>query len=80
MRHGLIPGYNVDKVNISAGLEELSKCGYDKAETIMLIEYCLMRHGRGEEVEAQRMAIDKTFFGITLTVWFRVLAAAIVSA
>jgi hypothetical protein len=76
MRHGLIPGHNVDKVNVEAGLRELAACGYDDPHTKAVIEYALTRHGRGEEEAAQRGAIDKSFHGISLTCWYRVLAAA----
>lgn len=71
-----IPGYNVDKIDIAAGLRELKACGYDDQHTAMVIEYALQRHARGEEAAAQKGAIDKDFYGITLTCWFRVLAAA----
>lgn len=72
-----VPGYNVDKVNVAAGLRELAACGYDDPKTIMVIEYALMRWARGEEVEAKRGAIDRAFHGINFTCWLRVLAAAI---
>lgn len=35
-----------------------------------------MRWGRGEEEEAERGAIDRNFYRISLTCWRRVLAAA----
>lgn len=78
MRPGLIPGYNVDKLNIEAGMAELIACGYDEryVETHNVIHFALQRWIRGEEVAAQRMAIDSTFHGIDLTSWYRVLAAA----
>jgi hypothetical protein len=72
----LEPGYNVDRVDVAAGMAELDKCGYTCPKTRMVIEYALMRHKRGEEEQAQRGAIDETFHGIDLTSWFRVLAAA----
>jgi hypothetical protein len=71
-----VPGYNVDRVDVAAGLKELKACGYDAPETIMVIEYALMRWARGEEEAAQRGAIDRSFHGINLTCWLRVLAAA----
>ncbi len=80
MRTGLIPGHNVDLVDVDAGLRELTACGYDSPETKMVIEYALMRWGRGEEEQAQRGAIDPRFHGIALTCWYRVLAAARASA
>lgn len=75
-----IPGYNVDRVNIDAGLLELKTCGYVEPKTIMVIEYALMRWARGEEEAAQRGAIDRSFHGINLTCWLRVLAAAMAGA
>lgn len=76
MRQGLIPGVNVDPINVGAGLRELTACGYHEPETHMVIGYALQRWQRGEEEAAQRGAIDKAFHGIDLTSWMRVLAAA----
>lgn len=76
MRQGLVPGYNVDKINVKAGLEELTKIGYTDSRTIMVIEYNLNRWAKGEEEAAQKAAIDKDFYGVDLTTWIRVLAAA----
>lgn len=76
MRQGLIPGHNVDRIDINAGLRELAACGYHEAETRFVIEYALARWARGEEEAAQRGAIDKGFHGIDLTSWIRVLAAS----
>jgi hypothetical protein len=72
----LTPGYNVDRTDVGAGLLELGCCGYDDPQTIMVIEHALMRWARGEEAAAQRGAIDQTFYGIDLTSWLRVVAAA----
>lgn len=71
-----VPGYNVDRIDVAAGVRELRACGYDEPETVMVIEYALMRWARGEEESAQRGAIDKAFHGINFTCWIRVLAAA----
>ena len=71
-----IPGYNVDRIDVAAGLRELKACGYSEPETVMVIEFALMRWARGEEEAAQRGAIDRSFHGINLTCWMRVLAAA----
>jgi hypothetical protein len=77
MRPGLSPGDNVDRIDIAAGLRELAACGYDdSAKTRLVIEYALQRWARGEEEAALRGAIDRTFHGIDLTSWVRVLAAA----
>ncbi len=74
------PGYNVDRIDVAAGLRELESCGYDESRTVMVIEYALMRWARGEEAEAERGAIDQSFYGINLTCWIRVIAAARASA
>ena len=75
-----IPGHNVDRIDVAAGLRELKTCGYEEPETVMVIEYALMRWARGEEAAAQRGAIDRSFHGINLTCWIRVLAAAMTGA
>lgn len=71
-----IPGYDVDRIDVAAGLRELGECGYDDPHTTMVIEHALQRWARGEEEAAQRGAIDASFYGISLTCWLRVLAAA----
>lgn len=80
MRPGLISGVNVDRIDIDAGIRELKACGYTDERTIMVIDFALARWARGEEEQAQRGAIDKNFYGISLTCWIRVLAAARASA
>lgn len=75
-----VPGYNVDRIDVAAGLRELKTCGYDEPETVMVIEYALRRWARGEEEAARRGAIDRSFHGINLTCWLRVLAAAMAYA
>ena len=76
MRTGLIAGHNVDRISVPAGLRELAACGYHEPKIRMVIEHALMRWQRGEEGAAQRGAIDRTFHGIDLTSWTRVIAAA----
>ena len=77
MRQGLAPGLNVDRIDVAAGLRELVACGYDDSiKTRMVIEYALQRWARGEEEAAQKAAIDRTFHGIDLTSWCRVLAVS----
>jgi len=76
MRQGLIPGENVDRINVCAGLRELALCGYDDTHTSMVVQHALMRWERGEESQAERLAIDKNFYGIDLGSWLRILAAA----
>jgi hypothetical protein len=77
MRHNLKPGFNVDEINVAAGLQELLKFWPEApVETLMVIEHALMRWARGEEVAAQRGAIDRNFHGVDFGSWLRVLAAA----
>lgn len=76
-------GVNVDKLDIKAGLRELAACGYNMAEhahTFLVIDYALARWARGEEEQAERGAIDQSYYGIPLTCWRRVLAAACAAA
>lgn len=75
-----VPGWNVDRIDVPAGLRELKECGYDEMHTVAVIEYALQRWARGEEEAAERGAIDKSFHGISLTCWRRVLAAAMAAA
>lgn len=76
MRPNLKSGHNVDELDVSAGLRELAACGYSDPKTIWVVDYALVRHARGEEDAALRGAVDAGFFGISLTCWYRVLAAA----
>lgn len=72
----LVPGFNVDKIDVAAGLRELTACGYTSPHTIMVIQYALQRWARGEEAQAERGAIDLNFHGVNLTSWYRIIAAA----
>lgn len=77
----LVPGYNVDPINVEAGMKMLRQCGYEpNMERDMVIEYALTRWARGEEEQAERGAIDASFHGINFTSWRMVLAAAIAGA
>lgn len=76
----LVPGYNVDKIDIEAGLRELTDCGYDDMYNRMVITYALQRWQRGEEAAAERAAIDTSFHGIDYTSWRRVIAASMAAA
>ena len=80
LRPGLVPGHNVDRIDLEAGLRELAACGYTDPCTVMVVDYALNRHARGEEQAALRGAIDRSFHGIDLTSWYRVLAAALAGA
>ena len=75
-----VPGHNVDRVDVQAGVKECIAIGYTEAETVMVVEYALNRHARGEEEAAERTAIDKEFHGVSFTSWRRILAAARASA
>ena len=74
----LTPGVNVDRIDVAAGMRALVDCGYPSSETEhhMVVQHALMRWARGEEEAAVRGAIDKSFHGIDLTSWIRVLATA----
>lgn len=73
--HGetLVPGYNVDVLDIPAGIHQAVAFGYNTAEHLMVVEYALMRRARGEEEGADRSALSG---GIDLTSWRVILAAA----
>lgn len=73
----LTPGYNVDPVDLGAGLRMARMMGYTSPEHQMVVEYALSRHSRGEEDGAQRSALSG---GIDLTTWYAILAAARASA
>lgn len=75
-----VPGHNVDKIDLDAGMAELAKIGYTGERTQMVILYALQCWGRGEEGRAEKNAIDQNFYGIDLTSWRRVLAAAMAGA
>jgi len=79
---GRVPGFNVDKLDVDAGMRELVACGYPETEARRhaVVWYALRRWERGEEEAAQRGAIDQSFHGIPLTCWLRVLAAAMAAA
>jgi hypothetical protein len=71
-----IPGWNVDKVNIDTGLALADQFGYSSTDHRMVVQYALQRHARGEEEDAQKTALSG---GISLTAWYAILAAAIVT-
>lgn len=74
----LVPGRNVDKVDVAAGLAMAARLGYDDAESQMVIEYGLMRWRRGEEAAAERMVVIE--YRISETSWRVVLAEAVAAA
>ena len=74
----LEPGYNVDPVDIAAGLAMMKQLGYDSPEHHMEVEYNLNRHARGEEHKAME-AMGRSLSGVSLTSWYVILAAAVAS-
>lgn len=74
MRPGLIPGVNVDRVDVGAGLQLAAQIGYDDPTAQIVAEYALMRHGRGEEEGARRSWLSE--YPHDLTSWLRILAHA----
>lgn len=78
MRPGLIPGYNIDRVDVSAGLRMAAQLGYTDNKAQMVIEYALVRHRRGEEGGAERTWVS--YFPHDLTSWKTILAKAITAA
>jgi len=73
----LVPGYNVDKVDVAAGVARAVQLGYGSPEHQMVAEYALMRHARGEEDGAERSALSG---GIDFTSWRVILAEAVAKA
>lgn len=74
----LEPGYNVDPVDIAAGLAMMKRLGYDSPEHLMEVEYNLRRHARGEEHKAME-AMGRSLSGVSLTSWYVILSAAVAS-
>lgn len=88
--NALVPGVNVDKIDVAAGLKALEGLGWSRTEdpnTFVLIEFCLMRWKRGEEEQAENQAIAlheedpaQRAAAIDLTSWRVVLASAMAAA
>ena len=78
MRPGFIPGVNVDRLDIAAGLDAGTELGFDSANEEMVVEYALIRWARGEEAAAERMFLH--YFPHDMTAWRRILATAIAAA
>lgn len=74
MRPGLIPGWNVDRVDISAGVREAAACGFGDPQGVMVATYALQRWARGEEDGAQRTWLAE--YPHDLTAFTRIIAAA----
>jgi hypothetical protein len=76
----LVPGVNLDRIDVASGMDMLDSLGDFSPETRTVIAYALRRWAKGEETAAQRGAIDPGFHGIDLTAWLMVLAAAMAGA
>ena len=74
----LVPGRNVDKVDVAAGMRQAAKSGYKSPYEQMVVEYALMRHARGEEAGAERTWIS--YYPRNLTSWYMILAAAVAAS
>lgn len=70
----LTPGVNVDAIDRAAGIESAKALGYDDGEALMVVDYALARHARGEEDGAQRTWLRQ--FPTDLTSWYVILASA----
>lgn len=75
MRPELIPGRNVDLVDVPAGLKMAASLGYDDWQAQMVVEQALMRWRRGEEESGEKLWISE--YPRDLTSWKAVLAAAL---
>lgn len=71
----LIPGVNVDPVNIAAGIDAGTELGYDSATDEMVTQYALLRWRRGEEAGAEQTWLR--YHPRELTQWRMILAAAV---
>jgi hypothetical protein len=78
MRSGLIPGVNVDRVDVAAGVKMAAQLGYGDPTAQMVAEFALMRHRRGEEEGAERTWLSE--YPRDLTSWKAILAHALASA
>jgi hypothetical protein len=78
MRPGLIPGVNLHRVDVDAGLRLADSIGYGGPMAQMVTEHALMQHRRGEEDGAERTWL--THFPGDLTSWKMILARAVVAA
>lgn len=78
MRTGLVPGVNLDRVDLAAGLHMADRLGYGDATAQVVVEYALMRHRRGEAAGSERTWLSH--FPHDLTSWKAILAQAIAQA
>ncbi len=71
----LVPGVNVDAVNVTAGLRMAAQLGYGDPTAQMVAQYALQRHQRGEEAGAQATWLHE--YPRDLTSWYAILAHAV---
>lgn len=70
----LMPGVNVDVIDVGAGLRKASDIGYDGLTDQMIVQHALMLWRRGEEASAERLWVHT--YPRDLTSWYMILAAA----
>lgn len=75
LKHEMVPGYNVDRINVKNGLQSAVNLGYSDWKSQMEIEYALNRWAKGEEELAQKSMLSA---GIDLTSIYVILAHAMV--
>lgn len=76
MHPSLVPGVNVDVVNVERGMARAAELGYATTwRERMVIDYALRRWGMGEEEGADRTFLSQ--FPHALTDWRAILASAI---
>lgn len=76
--HKLVPGVNVAKIDVAAGLRAAYEIGFTLGEDQMAIGMFLNEFRRGEEDSAQKRFLRS--FANDLTSWTRILAAAMAAA
>ncbi len=69
----LIPGYNVDSIDLGPELAMATQTGYTSPEHRMVVEYTLSRWAKGEEALPEETALAE---GIYFNSWRMILAAA----
>lgn len=75
----LVPGRNVDRVDVEAGLAKMVELGFDEPNHRMEVDYNLTRWGRGEEDSADR-SMSRSLSGVDYTSWRIILASVIATA
>jgi hypothetical protein len=77
MRTEMIPGVNVDRLDIDAGMRMACDLAYNDEREQMLIHYGLLRWAKGEEEQADKL-VTEGIGGIKVTFlnWRMILAAA----